>query len=184
MSEDAGIPRSVTDQQLVTTANGEELALGPLLIGESEQLFGLFAAVVAKGDGFPHRPPLTRDVFETVWVHAVSAVIGARALSGAASGPLLGAYYLKPNFAGRAAHIANAGYVVAPASRGRGVGTALVEDSLWRAAATGFDALQFNLVFESNPARSLYERLGWREIGRIPEAVDGEQALIYWRKVT
>lgn len=59
-----------------------------------------------------------------------------------------------------------------------------MEDSVWRAAAAGFDAVQFNLVFESNPARSLYERLGWREIGRIPEAIDGEHALIYWRKVT
>jgi len=47
----------------------------------------------------------------------------------------------------------------------------------------GFDAVQFNLVFASNPARSLYERLGWVEIGRIPEAVDGEDALIYWRRV-
>ena len=40
----------------------------------------------------------------------------------------------------------------------------------------GFDAIQFNLVFESNPARRLYEELGWREIGRVPQAVDGEDA--------
>jgi hypothetical protein len=47
----------------------------------------------------------------------------------------------------------------------------------------GFDAVQFNLVFASNPARSMYTELGWREIGRIPEAVDGEDAVIYWRRV-
>ena len=47
----------------------------------------------------------------------------------------------------------------------------------------GFDALQFNLVFASNPARRLYERLGFEMIGRIPEAVDGEDAVIYWRRL-
>jgi GNAT superfamily N-acetyltransferase len=99
------------------------------------------------------------------------------------SGPLLGAYYLKPNFAPRAGHIANAGYLVATAQRGQGLGHVLIEDSIWRSPLYGFRAIQFNLVFESNPARKLYEALGWREIGRIPEAVDGEEAIIYWRRV-
>ena len=93
---------------------------------------------------------------------------------------VVGGYYLKPNFPGRAAHIANAGYAVA-AQRRRGIGRLLVEDSLWRAPLLGFDAIQFNLVFAGNPARALYEELGWREIGRLPEAVEGEDAIIYWR---
>ena len=59
----------------------------------------------------------------------------------------------------------------------------VVEDSIVRAPAAGFDAIMFNLVFESNPARPLYERLGWREIGRVPRAVDDEPAVIYWRDV-
>ncbi|HXY43871.1 MAG TPA: GNAT family N-acetyltransferase [Acidimicrobiales bacterium] len=168
------------DRVVVTTKGGEDLALGPLVGDEDEQLFMLFAEVVATGEGFPQAPPLTREVFEAAWVHSVTAVIGARAAGG---GPLLGAYYLKPNFAARAAHIANAGYVAAGSARGRGVGRALVEDSVWRAPLLGFNAVQFNLVFASNPARALYEELGWREIGRIPEAVDGEDAVIYWRRV-
>jgi ribosomal protein S18 acetylase RimI-like enzyme len=40
-----------------------------------------------------------------------------------------------------------------------------------------------NLVLESNPARRLYERLGFEAIGRVPEAVSGEDAFIYWRRV-
>ncbi|HEX9316987.1 MAG TPA: hypothetical protein VGA71_16450 [Actinomycetota bacterium] len=31
-----------------------------------------------------------------------------------------------------------------------------------QALAVGFDALQFNAVFASNPARRLYERLGFQ----------------------
>jgi len=29
----------------------------------------------------------------------------------------------------------------------------------------------------------MYTRLGFLEIGRIPDAVDGEDALIYWRSL-
>lgn len=164
----------------MTTARGEDLAIGPVTADETEQLFMIFSDIVAKGDGYPQAPPLTRAVFEATWVDPVSGVIGARP---AAGGDLLGAYYLKPNFGARAAHIANVGYVVSADAHGRGVGRALVEDSIWRAPLFGFDAVQFNLVFASNPARGLYEELGWREIGRIPEAVDGDDAIIYWRRV-
>ena len=41
----------------------------------------------------------------------------------------------------------------------------------------------FNLVFASNPARDLYRRLGFAEVGRIPRAVDEEDAVIYWRSL-
>ena len=49
--------------------------------------------------------------------------------------------------------------------------------------ALGFDAIQFNLVFESNPARTMYEALGWTEVGRVPHAVEGEDAIVYWRSL-
>ena len=99
-------------------------------------------------------------------------------------GGLIGAYYIKPNFVGRAAHIANAGYFVLGAYRGTGVGRSLVEHSLVEARRLGFDAMQFNLVFESNPARAMYRQLGFQEIGRVPGAVDGEDAIIYWRSLS
>jgi hypothetical protein len=41
----------------------------------------------------------------------------------------------------------------------------------------------FNLVFESNQARSMYRELGFEELGRMPKAVDGEDAVIYWRSL-
>jgi len=153
--------------------------IGPIRTDEVEPLFTMFGRIVADLEGYPHAPPLTRAVFDSTWVHPVTVVVAARV-----QGELAGAYYLKPNHAGRAAHIANAGYLVDRAFRGRGIGRALVTDSIARAAAYGFDAIQFNLVFESNPARALYEELGWTEIGRLPDAVAGEDALIYWRAVS
>jgi GNAT superfamily N-acetyltransferase len=145
---------------------------------DREELFELFGQIVEEGGGFPQEPPVSEADFERVWLTGKSAVIVARA-----DGLLAGAYYLAPNFAGRAAHIANAGYMVRGDLRGQGVGRALVEHSLAEAKRLGFDALMFNLVFESNPARRLYESLGFEAVGRVPEAVDGEAAVIYWLKL-
>jgi len=145
---------------------------------DHDELFAAFSRVVDDGDGFPQAPPLTRADFDDYWLRSTTVVIVARDERG-----LAGAYYLKPNFVGRAAHIANAGYFVVRERRGEGLGRFLVEHSLEEARGHGFDALQFNLVFESNPARALYEELGFEAIGRIPDAVDGEAAVIYHRRL-
>jgi len=143
-----------------------------------DDLFNAFSRIVAAGEGFPQAPPLTRGDFDDYWVAHSSAVAIAKF-----GGFLVGGYYIKPNFVGRAAHIANAGYFVLAPYRGTGVGTLLVEHSLREARRLGFDAMQFNLVFESNTARAMYSRFGFKEIGRIPRAVEGEDALIYWRSL-
>ncbi|HUI04263.1 MAG TPA: GNAT family N-acetyltransferase [Acidimicrobiales bacterium] len=165
-----------------TTTAGEAVRVGPLRPDEHDALFEVFSRIVEDHEGFPHAPPLTTEVFAATWVSGASVSVAARVVSGSGE-ELAGAYYLRPNFAGRAAHIANAGYVVARPWRRRGIGRVLVEDSVARAPVWGFDAIQFNLVFASNPARALYEELGWRAVGRVPEAVDGEDAVIYWRRV-
>jgi GNAT superfamily N-acetyltransferase len=147
-------------------------------VDDHDDLFVAFSRIVGAGEGFPQSPPVTRHEFDDYWVAHSSAISVARFGS-----YLIGAYYIKPNFVGRAAHIANAGYFVLAAYRGTGVGRSLVEHSMLEARRLGFDALQFNLVFESNPVRTMYERLGFSEIGRVPKAVDGEDALIYWRSL-
>jgi GNAT superfamily N-acetyltransferase len=143
-----------------------------------DEVFVAFSRIVEAGEGFPQRHPLTRPEFDDYWVAHSSAVSVAHF-----GGYLVGAYYLKPNFVGRAAHIANAGYFVLAPYRSTGVGRAMVEHSLRQARLLGFDAMQFNLVFESNPALGMYRKLGFEEVGRIPDAVDGEDALVCWRSL-
>jgi GNAT superfamily N-acetyltransferase len=145
---------------------------------DADDLFAAYTEIVDSGAGFPHEPPLSREAFDDYWIAHSSAVWIARV-----DGELVGAYYIKPNFVGRASHIANAGYFVLASHRGRGIGRTMVGHSLGEARRHGFDAMQFNLVFESNPARALYRRLGFQEVGRIPAAVDGEDAVIYWRSL-
>jgi GNAT superfamily N-acetyltransferase len=172
------------EEALHSLKDRRTVKIGPLAADRIDELFLLFADVVARGDGYPQQPPLTRAVFEDTWVRPVTLVVGA-----VVPPRLVGAYYLKPNQPGLGAHIANAGYVVDRAERRAGIGRLLVGDSVIRAPLVGFDAIQFNFVFESNRARPMYEQLGWREIGRIPDAVPApegggrQDALIYWRAV-
>jgi GNAT superfamily N-acetyltransferase len=167
-----------TSCYLAPTRSGSAVELGPIAAHEHEQLFPIFAGVVAAHEGYPHAPPLTRQSYDLTFVEPVTIVVAARV-----EGAVAGAYYLKPNFLGRAAHIANAGYVVAAGFRSKGIGRLLVADSISRAPFVGFDAIQFNLVFASNPARAMYQELGFQEVGVVPAAVDGEDAIIYHRFV-
>lgn len=82
---------------------------------------------------------------------------------------ICGLYILHPNNVGRCGHICNASYAVSAECRGRHIGEKLVLDSLHQAKKYGFTILQFNAVVESNThARHLYERLGFVQLGTIP----------------
>ena len=163
----------------IRTSSGLDLSISEAQPEDHDELYVRFAEIVAAGEGYPQAPgPLAVEDFDEYWMAGKSLVAVARC-----EGAVAGSYYLKPNFPGRAAHIANGGYFVIRELRGKGVGGALVEDSLAQARGLGFDALQFNLVFASNPARRLYERMGFEVVGRVPEAVDGEDAVVYWRRL-
>ena len=84
-------------------------------------------------------------------------------------GSIVGLYILHPNNIGRCGHICNASYAVSSACRGKHIGEKLVLDCLQNAKRLGFGILQFNAVVESNiHARHLYERLGFVQLGTIP----------------
>ena len=81
-----------------------------------------------------------------------------------------GLYILHPNNIGRCGHICNASYAVSRDSRGLHIGEKLVKDCLEQAKIHGYKVLQFNAVVESNiHARHLYERLGFKQLGIIPD---------------
>ncbi len=164
---------------MVRTSAGVELVIRPVRTEDHRDLHRAFAAVVLAGEGYPHEPgPLAYEDFAAYWLEGKSLVVAARV-----GQQLAGSYHLNPNFLGRAAHIGNGGYFVVARLRGMGVGEELVKHSLVAARELGFDALQFNLVLEDNPARRLYERLGFEAVGRVPAAVDGQAGIVYWRSL-
>lgn len=86
------------------------------------------------------------------------------------NGKLLGLYILHPNNVGRCGHISNASYAVSKKARGMKIGEKLVRDCLVQGKKNGFGILQFNAVVSTNtPARRLYEKLGFVQLGTIPK---------------
>jgi GNAT superfamily N-acetyltransferase len=165
----------------ITTAAGTRLVAtevdGPR---DRDLLHAAFNRILAAGEGYPQDGPVDGEEFARYWLEGKTAVVAAWSDPGR---QLAGSYFLRPNGVGRAAHVGNAGYFVVEEQRGLGVGEALVRHSMAAAARLGFDALQFNFVFETNPARRMYERLGFDVVGRVPEVIDGEAVLIYWRRL-
>jgi L-amino acid N-acyltransferase YncA len=139
-----------------------------------EALFAVYAEVAAEGGAEPRRDRSLRDVFDEGWLRD-RAVFVARL-----EGETVGGYFIRPNFPAFAAHIAQGGYLVARRFRRRGIGRALLLDSLERARAGGYRAMMFNLVMAGNPSRALYERVGFRVVGEIPQVHGAESAFIYW----
>ena len=129
----------------------------------------IFREVVIAGETYAYDPGLSSEQARDVWVerppgHTVVAVDGLRVLGTAKMGP---------NRPGRGSHVATASFMVAGHARGRGVGRALGEYALGWARAQGFAAMQFNAVVESNhSAIRLWQALGFRIIGTVPEAFE------------
>ena len=81
---------------------------------------------------------------------------------------VFGVYILHPNNIGRCGHISNASYAVSKESRGKGIGEALVRDSIEQGKKLGYKILQFNAVVISNiNAHKLYEKIGFNKIGIV-----------------
>ena len=84
---------------------------------------------------------------------------------------IAGFFYIRPNQAKLGNHIANASYIVSPKFQNMGIGSRMGEYSLKKAKEMGYKAMQFNFVVKSNTsAVKLWQKLGFRIIGEIPQA--------------
>ena len=128
-----------------------------------EGMILIWNEIVEEGIAFPQEDCLDRE--------SGTAFFASQSYTGVAEsdGKILGLYILHPNNVGRCGHICNASYAVSSKARGQHIGEKLVLDCLRKAKELGFRVLQFNAVVESNlPARRLYERLGFVQLGVIP----------------
>ena len=88
-------------------------------------------------------------------------------------GELLGTYYMRANQQGGGSHVANCGYMTAPAASGQGVARAMCAHSLDHARVRGFRAMQFNFVVGTNErAVALWQSFGFAIVGRLAQAFD------------
>jgi ribosomal protein S18 acetylase RimI-like enzyme len=130
-------------------------------------LFSLLRSTFAAGDTYAFAPDSSEAEIRKAWIEVPSVTFVACE----EGGEILGTYYLKPNQPGLGAHVSNCGYIVSPASQGRGLASQMCEHSQAKAVELGFRAMQFNLVVSTNErAIRLWERLGFAKVGRLPGA--------------
>lgn len=133
---------------------------------DRDAIWEMFHDVISAGDVFAFDPEMSRDDALAFWC-------GPRnhTYVGEEDGRVCGSYYLKPNQQGGGAHVANAGYMVAPVARGHHVGRLMAEHSLSEARRLGFRAMQFNFVVSTNEsAIHLWKELGFEIVGTLPDA--------------
>jgi GNAT superfamily N-acetyltransferase len=145
--------------------------------GDFASLYATYLEVLDDGGATPVDDIPTEETFDLGWLQNRKVYVAE------AAGEIVGSYFIRANFPAFAAHIAQAGYIVSRSARGQRIGTRLVADSIDQARRLGYSAMMFNLVFESNPSRRIYESQGFEVIGRVPEARGSEAALIYWRRL-
>ena len=129
-----------------------------------QQMITIWNEIVDEGIAFPQEE-LLNEV-------SAKQFFAAQSYCGVAADEknnIVGLYILHPNNVGRCGHICNASYAVSSSCRGQHIGEKLVRDCIQKAKETGFLILQFNAVVETNIyARHLYERIGFKQLGVIP----------------
>src|SRR5213592_124492 len=133
---------------------------------DREAIWQIFRAVVAGGDTYVFDPNIARRKGLAYWLDPKTRCYVALSDQG-----IVGSYILKANQPGLGSHVANAGFMVSPSARGRGIGRAMAEHCLREARRLSFRAMQFNFVVATNRAAlRLWENLGFKIVGKLPGA--------------
>ena len=138
------------------------------LATEADQaaILAIVAPVLRAGETYAVDRDLSDERVLAYWFAPSHEVFVAEA-----DGLILGTYYLMANQGGGGAHVANCGYMTAPAAQGIGIARAMCLHSLARAAERDFRAMQFNHVVSTNArAVALWQSLGFEIVGTLPDA--------------
>lgn len=142
------------------------MQIRPTIEADRQFVLAIVAPVLAAGETYAIASDLDDVDVLAYWFGPTHEVFVAED-----DGVILGTYYLMANQAGGGAHVANCGYMTAPAAQGKGIARAMCEHSLVRAKERGFRAMQFNHVVSTNTrAVALWQKLGFEIVGTLPQA--------------
>jgi len=150
----------------MTSTRDAGIVVREIAAPEFDLLWPIFHEVIAAGDTYSYAPDTSFDEAQRMWTSG-----GTRCFIALLDGECVGGYMLRANQPGLGDHVANAGYMVSPRTRGRGIASALCEHSMDEARRAGFTAMQFNYVVSTNEAAvRLWLKHGFEIVGRIPRA--------------
>jgi L-amino acid N-acyltransferase YncA len=133
---------------------------------DADGIWAILQPIIAKGDAYTFPPTLSKQEMLNYWLSSDKYIYVALQ-----DQQIVGTFYIKDNQIGLGSHIANAGYATLPTAGGQGIGKQMGLFSIDEARRLGYKAMQFNIVVKTNErAVRLWQRLGFRIIGEIPEA--------------
>jgi GNAT superfamily N-acetyltransferase len=130
-------------------------------------LWAIVEPVVREGETYTYPTDVTSEQARGLWL----AQEPGETVLAEADGVVLGTARLGPNKPGHGDHVGTAGFMVAPQARGRGVARTLAAHAIEWHRERGYRGIQFNAVVASNVAAvHLWQSLGWRIVGTVPDA--------------
>ena len=130
------------------------------------QIWPIIHEVITEQQTFAYDPAMSEDDAKRGWLLTAPA----RVVVAAGGDLILGTANMYANRPGPGSHVASGSLMVAKQARGKGVGRALTADMIRWARRSGFAAIQFNAVVDTNTAAVLlYESLGFVTLGTAPE---------------
>jgi RimJ/RimL family protein N-acetyltransferase len=133
-----------------------ECTVRPAAEGDRRALAELFAAVAEERDGIATEPPVNVERMAANWRLEGTLVA-------VADDAIVGEIRIDPSWMG----FGEIGMMVAAGSRGRGVGTALVEAAIEWSRSHGLHKLALGVFPHNQAAIALYRKCGFTEEGRL-----------------
>jgi L-amino acid N-acyltransferase YncA len=131
-------------------------------------IWPIFREIVAAGETYTYDREMSEARGREMWMLDSP---GSTVVAVDSTGAVLGTAKMNPNQGGPGSHVASASFMVDQRHAGRGVGRALGEFVIAWARSSGYRAIQFNAVVETNArAIGLWRALGFSVIGTVPEA--------------
>ena len=132
---------------------------------DRQAVWDIFHQVVQKGDAYVFAPDTSYEDFLEIWLGK-----GKYAYVAVLEEEIVGSYFIKANQMDLGSHVANAGFMVKPNQQGKGIGRALGQHALAEAPELGFQAMQFNMVIQTNQAAvRLWQSLGFQILATLPK---------------
>jgi RimJ/RimL family protein N-acetyltransferase len=133
---------------------------------DAPSFYRMLAAVMGEGRHLrSDRPPLSvrgyRKAFRRAWTDRDANLVAV------AESRVIGHLNISREENPVTRHVASLGMAVEGAWRGRGVGSALLEEAIRWAHAFGVEKLALTVYPDNGPARALYRKFGFREEGRM-----------------
>lgn len=160
----AGAPASA-HQSTPLDLKGAQLHVRPMSPSDTGALLSLFRSLPPEDLLFLRRDVTSEHVVEA-WARDVADGRMVTMLAEDEEGRVVGEASMRQSEVPWTSHVGEVRVITSPATRGRGLGRALLSEIMQAARAAGVDKLTAEMTVEQKGARRLFEGMGFKEEGR------------------